>query len=132
MTGAADGSTDWRQLREFADVDLSRSYVLSWYFEAGVLFVDVDVFLTAGHPFYEKPRPAEKFCIRAGCIEFPFCESVGPDGKTDGKPIDIARKLGPGAITGLRRMADQRYEISGDFGTVLIDAERPLLKLKQT
>jgi hypothetical protein len=24
---------DWRSLREFADVDLTRSFVLSWYFD---------------------------------------------------------------------------------------------------
>lgn len=131
MTEELNETTDWRRLREFADVDLLRSYVLSWQFEADVLSVDIDVFLTEAHPFYEKPRPAEKVCIRPACIEFPFCESFGPEGSSGDELVDIANKLGPGAITGLRRLADERYEISGDFGTVLIDAERPLLKLKR-
>lgn len=131
MTEELNETTDWRRLREFADVDLLRSYVLSWQFEAGVLSVDIDVFLTEAHPFYEKPRPAEKVCIRPACIEFPFCESFGPEDSSSDELVDIANKLGPGAITGLRRLADERYEISGDFGTVLIDAERPLLKLKR-
>ncbi|MGI9236896.1 MAG: hypothetical protein ACR2QZ_05835, partial [Woeseiaceae bacterium] len=59
-----EGTTEWTQLREFADVDLTRSYVLSWHVDADTLYVDVDVFLMPEHPFYEKPRPAEKVCIR--------------------------------------------------------------------
>lgn len=123
-------TTDWRQLREFADVDLTRSFVLSWHVESDVLFIDIDLFLTPDHPFYEKPRPAEKVCIRPAYIEFPFCEALGPDGTMDGELIDIAGNLGHGAITGLRRIADGRYEISGEFGTVHVVAERPLLRLK--
>ena len=83
------------------------------------------------HPFYEEPRPAEKVCIRPACIEFPCCEDLLPDGVADGEPADIARKLGHGAISEFRRRADARYEISGEFGTVFVNAERPLLKIKE-
>jgi hypothetical protein len=122
--------TDWRQMREFADVDLSRSFVLSWHVESDVLFIDVDLFLTPEHPFYEKPRPAEKVCIRPACIEFPFCEALVADRGTEGKLVDIVRNIEHGAITGLCCLSDTRYEISGEFGTVLVDAEGPLLRLK--
>lgn len=124
-------AVDWRSLREFADVDLARSFVLSWYFEAQTLFIDADILLLPDHPFYEKPRPAEKVCIRPALVEFPFCVDVTVDGPTGGDDI-IARvsKLGHGAITGLQRWADGRYEIRGDFGTVTVEAERPVLRLK--
>ena len=131
MSEKRDGA-DWQQLREFADVDLTRSFILSWHIESGILFIDIDLFLTPGHPFYEKPRPAEKFCIRPACIEFPYCEGLQLDGTEDAEAIDIAGNLGGGAISGLRRLSDARYEISGEFGTVLVDAERLLLKLNQT
>jgi hypothetical protein len=131
MAGDANDSTDWRQLREFADVDLTRSFVLSWLYESDTLTVDIDVLLTTEHAFYERPRPAEKVCIRPASIVFPHCEDFGPDGVADGQLSDIANNLGAGAIAGLRRLADDRYEISGDFGTVFVSAERPLLKLKQ-
>jgi len=123
-------TTDWRQLREFADVDLTRSFVLSWHIESGTLSIDIDLFLTPEHPFYEKPRPAEKVCIRPACIEFPCCEALGTDRARIGELVDIAGNLGHGAIKGLRLVADGRYEISGEFGTVFVDAERPLLKIK--
>jgi hypothetical protein len=114
---------DWQHLREFAAVDLSKSFVLSWHMESDILMVDVDLYLAPEHPFYEKPRPAEKICIRPACIEFPHCDSVTHDGE------EGVASIGLGAIDNLVAH-DGIYEISGDFGTVVIDAERPLLRLK--
>lgn len=125
-----DDATDWRQLREFAAVDLTRSFILSWHVESETLFIDVDLLLTDEHPFYEKPRPAEKICIRPAIVEFPFCEALALKGRPKDSVQTTVDALGHGAITGLRRLADGCYEIEGDFGTVLIDAERPLLRLK--
>ena len=126
-----DGATDWRKLREFAAVDLTRSYVLSWEFQSGILHVDVDLHLTPEHAFYEKPRPAQKVCIRPAVIEFPYCESVTADMVPDtSRPAEVAGELGLGAIEGFRRLADGRNELRGTFGVVVIDAERPLIRLK--
>ena len=122
--------TDWRRLREFAAVDLNKSFILSWKLESELLLIDIDLFLTDEHPFYEKPRPAEKICIRPAIIEFPYCVDVSAMGKEDGSPSEIAAKLGHGAIEGLRRLDDGQYEIVGPFGTVRVTAERPLLRLK--
>jgi hypothetical protein len=122
-------AVDWRKLREFADVDLEQSFVLSWNYEAGALLVDIDLLLLPDHPFYEKPRPAEKVCIRPALIEFPLCEAVRAG--AGGADIEaIVAGLGVGAITGLRLLADGQYEIKGVFGDVEIEAERPLLRLK--
>ena len=78
------GRIDWRQLREFAGVDLTQSFVLSWKSQADTLSIDIDLFLCAEHPFYERPRPAEKVCIRPACIDFPWCDGLAwNDGKTD-------------------------------------------------
>lgn len=125
----SNDTSQWRQLREFPDVDLMRSFVLSWHVEADTLLVDVDVCLTREHPFYEKPRPAEKACIRPARIEFPYCEALGRDGGSEGELVEIAANLGHGAISNFRRLSDARYEMSGEFGTVFIDAERPVFKL---
>ena len=128
---ADNEAVDWRSLREFADIDLTRSFVLSWNFEAETLFVDTDVLLLPDHPFYEKPRPAEKVCIRPALVEFPFCVDIRVDGSPSGGEISaLVSKIGHGAITGLKRRGDGRYEIRGDFGAVVIEAERPILRLK--
>ena len=126
-----DESVDWRKLREFAGVDLAHSFVLSWQFEAGTLFIDSDILLLPDHPFYEKPRPAEKVCIRPAIIEFPFCTGIAAEGSpVSGNLNDGVKQLGHGAISGMRLCGDGRYELRGEFGTVIIDAERPVLRLK--
>ena len=126
------GVIDWRQVREFASVDITRSFLLSCSVETGTLFVDVDLFLEPEHPFYEKPRPAQKVCIRPAVIEFPYCEAITVDGdNSDSGPRAVASSIRHGAIGGLRRLADGQYELSGEFGVVTIDAERPLLRLKE-
>ncbi len=121
---------DWRKLREFSDVDLTRSFVLSWHVEADTLLVDIDLFLTPDHPFYEAPRPAEKVCIRPAVIEFPYCESLHADDIAGDGLADTAAKLSHGTIDTFRRLANGHYEIGGEFGTVAVDAERPILRLK--
>ena len=128
MTG---GSVDWRQLREFADVDLTRSFVLSWHVDGETLKIDIDLYLTEQHAFYEKPRPAEKVCIRPAVIEFPYCEALMADTAQASEVADIAAEIPHGAIDTLRRRDNGHYEIGGEFGTVVIDAERPILRLKQ-
>ncbi len=127
----ADDAVDWRRLREFAGVDLASSFVLTWYFESDTLFVDCDVLLQPEHAFYEKPRPAEKVCIRPALIEFPFCTGVSLVGAPGSNDIGrLVSRLGHGAITGMQRRADGSYELGGEFGNVIIEAERPVLRLK--
>ena len=124
------GPTDWRRLREFFAVDLDQSFILSWHVESETLLIDIDLHLTAEHPFFEEPRPAEKACIRPAIIEFPYCESLTVGRDASSSIAEAVESLGHGAIKGLRRYEDGEYEISGDFGSVFIVAERPLLRLK--
>ncbi len=127
-----DDVTDWKELREFNAVDLTKSFVLSWYTRSESLLIDLDLFLCPDHAFYEKPRPAEKACIRPALLEFPCCSGItsGTDAENGQSISDIAATLANGAIGGLRRIGEGCYEITGEFGHVEIDAERPLLWLQ--
>ena len=129
MSDVAD-TISWRQLREFADVDLTRSFVLSWHVEADTLIVDIDLCLEPQHPFYEKPPPAEKECIRPAHVEFPYCENLCHDDGEYREATETARNIGYGAITNLCLRDDGQYAISGEFGTVTIKADGPILRLK--
>ena len=127
-----DDVTDWRELREFSAVDLTKSFVLSWGTESESLLIDLDLFLCPDHAFYEKPRPTEKACFRPAFLEFPFCSGIKSGADEGGsQPVSEAvQALMHGAISGLRRVGDGHYEITGGFGQVEIDAERPILRLK--
>lgn len=132
MTESNNTSINWRKLSEFAGVELGKSYVLSWHVARGTLSIDVDLQLKSEHPFYEKPRPAEKVCIRAAVIDFPYCESIMVDDvAVDESIADTVARLGIGAIDDLRRQDGGPYELTGEFGRVLIDAERPILRLSR-
>ena len=128
---ANDATTvSWRQLREFADVNLTQSFVLSWHLDGEMLVVDVDLYLEPEHPFYEPPRPVEKACIWPAVVEFPNCDALRSTQAGSGEVAEIAGQLGLGAISDLVVLDDGQYAISGEFGTVYIVAERPILRLK--
>ena len=58
------------------------------------------------------------------------CEGLGLEHSSDENLHATANGLDHGSIEGFRRLADGRYEISGEFGNVLVSSERPLLRLK--
>ncbi len=127
-----DDVTDWREMREFNAVDLTKSFVLSWSTESESLLIDLDLFLCPDHAFFEKPRPAEKACFRPAFLEFPYCSSVksGADAGGSQSVSEAVEARTHGAIAGLRRVGEGRYEITGEVGQVEIVAERPILRLK--
>ena len=127
----SNDTTDWTELREFADVDITQSFALSWQVEAQSLMIDLDLYLNKKHPFYEAPRPAEKACYRPAFLEFPDCTRAIERGKSDEPAVtDVANSFDAGKISGFRRVGDGRYEVRGDFGTIKIESDRPLLRLK--
>ena len=80
--------------------------------------------------FVRHVLPGEKVCIRPAIIEFALCESLTTPAGESGPIAETVESLGHGGITGLQRHEDGRYEIIGEFGTVYVVAERPLLRLK--
>lgn len=127
----SDAETNWTEFREFATVDLEQSFVIAWESEGQSLMIDLDVVLRPGHTFYEEPRPAEGACYRPAVIEFPICTQITAPGKDGSDDVTEAIELlKVGRIAGFRRTGSGRYAISGEFGTVGINSERPLLRLK--
>ena len=112
-----------------AGIELSESYVLSWSTAAESLLIDADLLLTPDHPAYEEPRPAEKQCYRPAWIEFPWCTGLLAGDRT-GSAADVARTLGDGKISTLRATGDGSWELTGEFGTVVIRAEAPMVRLR--
>ncbi len=126
-----DDETNWTELREFSGVDLEQSFVLAWEMEGKSLMIDLDLILLPEHAFYEEPRPAEGACFRPAVIEFSYCTQIDESGKGGSETVAASlASLESGRIQGLRRIGDGQYEITGEFGTVRIVAERPLLRLK--
>lgn len=123
---------NWQQLREFSGTLLDGSFIVEWRFEGETLFVEVDLQLLPEHPFYEKPRPKEKICIRQAVIEFPWVEALLLDGGDgNGRIADRVAGLRTGAIQNLWRVNDGPYVIEGAFGEVEIVSGRPILRMRE-
>ena len=129
MAGGGE-KTGWKELREFAHVDLARSYVLSWQAEGDSLLIDLDLFIESAHPSYEEPRPAEKVCIRPALLEFPYVDECRLNDAEPRQLSELVNEIALGAIEDLTVSGDGCYEIRGEFGTVSVHAERPILRLK--
>ena len=112
-------------------IGISESYVLSWSSETESLLVDADLLLTRDHPAYEEPRPSEKQCYRPAWLEFPWCTGVQASGRT-GSAAEMAATLGSGKIRELRGAGDGNWELTGEFGSVIIRAEAPMVRLKNS
>jgi len=125
-----DHSINWTKLREFRAIGLTQSFVLSWQMKNDTLQLDLDLLLLPEHAFYEKPRPAEGACFRPAMLEFPSCTLLSSDADENGTLSDVASGLSLGRISDLRLITDGQYVIKGNFGTVNIHAERPILRLK--
>jgi hypothetical protein len=124
-------SVDWTDLHDFHAVDLTQSFVLSWTFSHDALLIDVDLCLSPDHPLYEKPRPAEGACFRPALLEFPNCTRVAEKEAAATTPAcaEIVAGLTHGLISSLSLVTDGEYALSGDFGTLQILADRPILRL---
>jgi hypothetical protein len=125
-----DVSINWTELREFRAVGLTQSFILSWQMQDDALRIDLDLLLLPEHAFYEKPRPSEGACFRPAMLEFPHCARVSSDGNTGGASSEVVSGLSHGRISGMRLTADGQYEIQGNFGTIKVHAERPILRLQ--
>ena len=99
----------WRQLSEFAGVDLGQSFILSWHLQGDALRIDVDLCLETEHPFYEAPLPAESVCIRPAEIEFPYCNRVGLTAQRGENPL---KSLEKSASAQLRTCAFRRTAVT--------------------
>lgn len=123
---------NWQQLREFSGTRLDGSFVVEWRLEGETLQVEVDLQLLPEHPFYEKPRPKERICIRAAVVEFPFLEGIIVDGEERDELLsEQVAGLAAGAITNLWRVSDGPYVLQGTFGEVEIASERPILRMRE-
>lgn len=127
----ADDITDWTELREFKGVDLAASFVLSWHRDGHRLLIDMDLCLLPDHALYEPPRRDGQACIWPAALEFPHCDRIEAGGQSADEQTfgPFASRLGLGRISSLQRTGEGRYRLQGRFGSVQIDADRPILRL---
>lgn len=124
-------AVSWEAFREFRGIDLEASFLLSATMTGDMLKLEVDLVLTPDHALFEKPRPAQKACVRAGIVEFPYLDSLSID-ENSIDSADVAPSLAllqPGKIASLEVTGEGNYLLTGEFGTVAFESGRPVLHI---
>ncbi|MBN8280197.1 MAG: hypothetical protein J0M16_06285 [Gammaproteobacteria bacterium] len=119
-----------KQMPDLRGVMLEDSWVLGWAQEHRRLTFRLEASLHPPHPAYEQPRPGEWACYRTAVLTFEDVESIqglrsmtdapsttDPDGSKDYGSIDAFSETRNG------------YVITGDFGEVIVEADRCSLSL---
>jgi hypothetical protein len=119
--------TDWRDMAEFAAVDLEDSFILGWQYapEAGGLAFEVGASLWPGHPAYEPPQRGEHTCYKRTAMLFVNASVIGrlPQ-QSDVEPgRDADGREDYGSFDTLS-LDDGTYRVVTDFADVLIRCDR--------
>ncbi len=124
-------AVSWTEFREFRGIDLEASFLLSATLLGDMLKLELDLVLTPEHALYEKPRPAQKACVRAGIVEFPYLDRLAVDDQAilTETAVSALASLEPGRISALSVAGEGSYLLSGEFGTVAFESGRPVLHI---
>jgi hypothetical protein len=123
---------EWRDMPEFAGVDLEDSWVLGWSYDRSGrrLTFELEASLWPGHPAYVVPPPSEWTCYRPAVLAFDDVLSVAGlwDVAAARATVDPDGSRDYGSIEGLRR-EDDVFRFTGEMGDVAVRAARVQLTL---
>lgn len=100
----------------FSNVYLEDSFIIQISESDTELVFDIEFVLTEDHPLFEQPKAAEQYCYRTGKLVFSGVSSVNWKKKSNLRFSDANDEEDYGNIDVLRRISDEVYEISGDWG----------------
>lgn len=109
---------DWYDFLPLSEVELQKSYLLSWGRQANDVLLEVDALLAPGHPMYEPPRPAEGGCFRPGELIFPNAININV------VPTDAPS----GLIHFFVELEEGHYFLEGEFGRITIASDPPFFQ----
>lgn len=115
-------------LAGFEEVVLEESYVLTIEATPGVVTFRMDLSLTPRHSAYVKPSPLDAGCFKLGRIRFIDVHELAWRGQGLAPARDASGELDYGHIDSFS-WDGQRFELAGDWGTMVLSASRPILEV---
>ena len=112
----------------FEDLYLEDSWVLSIEAGPSSLSLLMDLVLRESHPDYRTPSRDERYCYRKGLIRFDGVSELTWKSKSMRPAIDASGEEDFGSIDQFEEIGD-RYLVSGDFGTIEVTSEAPVVEL---
>lgn len=111
----------------FENIFLEDSYVLKIRTSKSLAEFLVEIVLTKNHPMYSKPTPKEHYCYKKGIISFPKIENIVWVEVNMFPSIDANNEVDFGNIDSFF-YEDGFYNISGDWGEMKIQSQKPIIK----
>ena len=122
--------TPYHDLPSFRGYYLEDSYVLAIHLSGNELAFDLEVVLLSDHPEYARPKPGEQHCYRRSRLSFGRPSEIRFDGPTALRPtVDPDGSVDLGNIDSLTRTKDGRFAIAGDWGSIEVRSEPPVIEL---
>ncbi len=123
---------DWQEIKTFDGIDLSESYILSWFTEDKQVAFRVDFVLSPEHPAYSPPPPTEYACFRLGTLSFNGVGSVDglPELSKVRAATDASGEFDYGHVESLSFYSGI-YEVGFEFGIAKIEAESISVSLER-
>jgi hypothetical protein len=125
-------TTPWREMPEFAGIDLEDSRIIGWRTEHGRLVVDLELRLLPDHPAYTPPLFGEPGCDRPAQLVFDTVRKV--DGLHPPLSAFTDDRDGPprvDTLAWLRREDDGSFHFDAVWGTIRVHAEALRLDLEE-
>jgi len=111
------------ELPGFEELVLEESYVLGIEAVPGAVTFAVDFVLTPGHPAYAPPPEDENESYRRGTMRFTGVKRLEWSGQGAPPATDATGEADYGHIDDLQ-WDDNRFELEGDWGRMVLEAER--------
>lgn len=121
------GSMHYSQIPGFEGVYLEDSWVLQIIREANSLVFVVDLVLLESHPSYSPPTAGEQYCYRRAQVIFGNLRSLRWKSGVSRAATDASGETDLGSFDEFRVRADE-YAFSGDFGSIVIAADAPVIR----
>jgi hypothetical protein len=103
---------------------LEDSFVLGVHDDADTLRFDIEAVLTEQHPRYSPPKPDEQYSYLPVALVFAAPRAVKWVERPMKPTVDATGEIDYGNIDSFT-WEDDRYELSGEWGHVVIDGEPP-------
>jgi hypothetical protein len=124
---------NWTAIPAFDGLDLTESFIFSWEQDNQTLRFEVDFVLTPGHPMFRPPSQDEWACFRRGALTFPNVRAIaGLKSMSEVRPaIDATGERDYGHFETFVEHAQGSFEVSGDFGMLLVESGPPLVDIRE-
>jgi len=104
----------------FSNVYLEDSFVLQISESRTEFIFDIEIVLTEEHPLFEQPKADERYCYHNGKLLFSGISAVNWKRKSAVSSYDANGEVDYGNIDVLRKVGEELYQVSGDWGDLEI------------